>query len=107
MELIKFIQITNDVTIKRLELKLLNVTEHILFLSDYWLLTESEIRNNSMAFQWYHKIPQIFEDNRVIVEKKTQEYQNALRGWHSATILLFFFFIQIYFKKYVISKIIL
>ncbi|XP_025270954.1 dynein heavy chain 7, axonemal [Camponotus floridanus] len=79
MELIKFIRITNDVTIKKLELKLLNVIEHIMFLSDYWLLTENEIRNNSTAFQWYHKIPQIFEDNRIMVENKTQEYQDALK----------------------------
>lgn len=95
MELIKFVQITSDVTVKKLEFKLLNVMEHILFLSDYWLLTQSEIRNNSMAFQWYHKIPQIFENNRVIVEKKTLEFQNALRGWHS-TILLFFVYTNLF-----------
>lgn len=80
MDLIKFIRITSDVTIKSLEHRLLNVTEHFVFLSDYWLLTESEINNNSMAFQWYHKIPQIFEDNRLIIENKTQEYQEALKG---------------------------
>ncbi|XP_050461697.1 dynein axonemal heavy chain 7-like [Cataglyphis hispanica] len=79
MELIKFIQITRDVTVKKLELKLLNVMEHILFLSDYRLFSQSEIKNNSMAFQWYHKMPQILEDNRVIIEKKTLEFQNALK----------------------------
>lgn len=80
MELIKFVRTTSDVTLKSLELRLLDVIEHIAFLSDYWLLTESEIRNNSVAFQWYHRMPQIFEDNRAIIENKTQEYQNALKG---------------------------
>lgn len=80
MELIKFVRTTSDVTLKRLELKLLDVIEHIAFLSDYWLLTESEISNNNVAFQWYHKMPHIFEDNRVIIENKTREYQDALRG---------------------------
>ncbi|XP_077275021.1 dynein heavy chain at 36C [Temnothorax americanus] len=79
MELIKFVRTTSDVTLKSLELGLLDVIEHIAFLSDYWLLTESEISNNSVAFQWYHRMPQIFEDNRVIIENKTQEYQDALK----------------------------
>ncbi|KAL6424718.1 hypothetical protein ACFW04_009996 [Cataglyphis niger] len=80
MELIKFIQITNDVTAQKLELKLLNVMEHILFLSDYWLFSQKEIENNSTAFQWYHKLPQILESNRIIMEKKTLEFQNALKS---------------------------
>ncbi|XP_028047400.2 dynein heavy chain 7, axonemal [Monomorium pharaonis] len=79
MELIKFVQTTSDVTLKSLQLRLLDVIEHVAFLSDYWLLTESEISNNSVAFQWYHRMPQIFEDNRVIIENKTREYQNALK----------------------------
>ncbi|XP_067216276.1 dynein axonemal heavy chain 7 [Linepithema humile] len=79
MKLIKFVQTTSDVTLKSLELRLLDVIEHIAFLSDYWLLTEGEISNNSTAFQWYHRMPQILEDNRLIIENKTQEYQDALR----------------------------
>ncbi|XP_025075899.1 dynein heavy chain 7, axonemal-like [Pogonomyrmex barbatus] len=79
MKLVKFVQTTSDVTLKSLELRLLDVIEHITFLSDYWLLTESEISNNSVAFQWYHRMPQIFEDNRVIIENKMQEYQDALK----------------------------
>lgn len=80
MKLIKFVQTTSDVTLKSLELRLLDVIEHIAFLSDYWLLTESEISNNSTAFQWYHRMPQILDDSRLIIENKTQEYQDALRG---------------------------
>lgn len=80
MELIKFVRTSSDVTLKSLELRLLDVIEHIVFLSDYWLLTENEISNNSTAFQLYHRMPQIFEDNRLVVESKTQEYQDALKG---------------------------
>ena len=80
MELINFVRITSDVTLKSLKLRLLEVIEYIVLLSDYWLLTESEISNNSTVFQWYHRMPQILEDNRMIIENKTQEYQNALKG---------------------------
>lgn len=80
MKLIKFVQTTSDVSLKSLELRLLDIIDHIAFLSDYWLLTENEISNNNTAFQWYHKMLQILEDSRMIIENKTREYQEALRG---------------------------
>lgn len=80
MELIKFVRTSSDVTLKSLELRLLDVIEHVAFLSDYWLLTQSEIANNDVAFQWYHRMPQVLEDNRMIIESKTHEFQEALKG---------------------------
>lgn len=80
MELVKFARTISDVTMKSLELRLTDTIEHVVFLSDYWLLTESEISVNSRAFQLYHRMPQVFEDNRVIIETKTLEFQEALRG---------------------------
>lgn len=80
MELVKFARTISDVTMKSLELRLTDTIVHIVFLSDYWLLTDSEISINSRAFQLYHRMPQVFEDNRLIIETKTLEFQEALRG---------------------------
>ncbi|EFN75889.1 Dynein heavy chain 7, axonemal [Harpegnathos saltator] len=79
MELTRFARTISDVTMKSLELKLVDTIMHVVFLSDYWLLTDSEISINSRAFQLYHRMPQVFEDNRVIIETKTLEFQEALR----------------------------
>lgn len=89
MELVKFVRTSSDVTLKSLELRLLDVIEHVAFLSDYWPLTDSEIANNSTAFQWYHQMPQVLENNRIIVENKTHEYQEALKGAFSPDSRLF------------------
>lgn len=80
MELAKFAQTITDVTMKSLELRLMDTIVHIVFLSNYWLLTDSEISVNSRAFQLYHRMPEVFRENRVIIETKTLEFQEALRG---------------------------
>lgn len=80
LELTKFVKRSSEITLKTLENKLLDVIEHIMMLSDYWLLTEIEISTNNVAFQWYHKMSQIYEENRLIIENKTQEFQDVLKG---------------------------
>lgn len=80
MELIKFARTISDVTMRSLELRLMDTIVYVVFLSDYWLLTESEIGINNRAFQLYHRMPQVFEENRDIIESKTLEFQEALRG---------------------------
>ncbi|XP_015609892.1 dynein heavy chain 7, axonemal isoform X2 [Cephus cinctus] len=79
MELIEFMRNAEEITLKELENVLLHVLENIVFLSDYWLSTDAEIRVNNNAFQWYHRMPQILEDHRLIVENKTQDFQEALK----------------------------
>lgn len=69
-----------EFSLKQLESSLQDIIEIVEFLSDYWLLTEEEIETNNNAFQWYHKIPQILEDNRIIIENKTQDFQDALKS---------------------------
>lgn len=69
-----------DVSLKNLEKRLYEIIEHILLLSDYRVLTDAEINVNNVAFQWYHKMPEILEENEVIVANKTIEFQDALKG---------------------------
>lgn len=80
MELIDYMKKVEGLFLKQLENKLQNIIEVLGVLSDYWILTEDEIRTNNVAFQWYHKIPQILEDNRIIIENKTQEFQDSLKS---------------------------
>lgn len=69
-----------EVSLKNLENQLSDIMEHILMLSNYRLLTDTEINVNNEAFQWYHKIPQVLAENETIVANKTIEFQEALRG---------------------------
>lgn len=43
------------------------------------LYTPLEIKQNSIAFQWYLKMPSIFKENRDIIAEKTIEFQELLR----------------------------
>ena len=80
MNLIDFMKKTQDFSLKDLEKRLIDVIDSIRFLSDYWHLTKLEITTNNTAFEWYHKIPKILEDYRQIIEIKTQEFQESLKG---------------------------
>lgn len=75
-----FIKMILEVTLKNLEDKLREIIDHILILSNYHCITDNEIYINNITFQWYHKIPQILEENESIVGHKTLEFQQALRG---------------------------
>lgn len=80
VELKEFMKRAEQVTIVEVESKLRDILEYILFLSDYWLLSSSEIQNNNRTFQWYNKMPQIFEDYKSMVDLKIVELQDALKG---------------------------
>lgn len=46
---------------------------------DQTIYTPLEIKQNSITFQWYLKMPSVFLQNQQIVEQKTIEYQELLR----------------------------
>ncbi|XP_031619236.1 LOW QUALITY PROTEIN: dynein heavy chain 7, axonemal [Contarinia nasturtii] len=60
---------------KRLKLNL----DHFLWLMDQIIYTPLEIKQNSITFQWYLKMPSVFLQNQKIVEQKTIEYQELLK----------------------------
>lgn len=111
MELIDYMKKVEGFFLKQLENKLQNIIEVLGILSDYWILSEDEIRTNNIAFQWYHKIPQILEDNRIIVENKTQEFQDSLKSilvyFHILIILVSLFLSKLennFAKKYLLES---
>nr|XP_012148645.1 PREDICTED: dynein heavy chain 7, axonemal [Megachile rotundata] len=79
MELKDFIRVAIEVSLKNLEIRLYDIVEHIIMLSNYRLLTDHEIKINNEAFQWYHKVPHILAENETIVANKTIEFQDALK----------------------------
>lgn len=59
----------------------------MLFLADYTTFTNMEIKINCNTFQWYGRMPNVFEEHRRIVEIKTAEFQEALKvGFHNYSI---------------------
>lgn len=46
---------------------------------DQTIYTPLEIKQNSITFQWYLKMPSVFMQNQQIVEEKTVEYQELLK----------------------------
>ncbi|XP_017763577.1 PREDICTED: dynein heavy chain 7, axonemal-like [Eufriesea mexicana] len=79
MELGKFINITETETTRQLEDKLKEIIKYIIFLSDYSILSPVELKINNFAFQWYYKLPEIFEQHRKIVASKIGEFQSILK----------------------------
>lgn len=46
---------------------------------DQTLYSPLEIKQDSITFQWYIKMPSVFKENREIIAEKTIEYQEFLR----------------------------
>ncbi|KAJ8670547.1 hypothetical protein QAD02_001806, partial [Eretmocerus hayati] len=80
MELISYMKKVESQKLAILEDSLLHILKKLVMLSGFWVLTESEINTNNTAFQFYHKMPDILENSRVIIENKTQEFQESLRA---------------------------
>lgn len=52
---------------------------HILWLMDHTLFTPLQIKTNSNTFQWYLKMPSVFDEHRLIIADKVIEYQESLK----------------------------
>lgn len=53
--------------------------QQLLYLTDYTILTPLEIKLNTNTFQWYLKMPSVFNDHKKIIAEKVIEYQEMLR----------------------------
>ncbi|XP_076748638.1 dynein axonemal heavy chain 7 isoform X2 [Xylocopa sonorina] len=78
VELRNFIHITETETITRLRNQLREIIKYIVVLSDFSILTPVELKLNNFAFQWYDKLPEIFEQHKEIVAGKMGEFQKSL-----------------------------
>ncbi len=61
-----------------MEDRLREITSNILFCSDYDPLTSAQIKQNSTTFLCYRRIHGILEENRNIIEKTTNVFQELL-----------------------------
>lgn len=79
MEYIDKVRVMENETVFLMADRLREISRYMLFLADYIAFTAIEIKQNSSTFQWYAKMASVFEEQRLIVEQKTLEYQEALR----------------------------
>ncbi|KAJ8668953.1 hypothetical protein QAD02_000212 [Eretmocerus hayati] len=79
MELTEFVKKAETKMLQNLSSRLREVVDYILLISDYVPLDSLEVKTNNSAFQWFHRMPSIFEEHLQIVASKTGEYQNALK----------------------------
>lgn len=79
MSLKAYVINTEENAVPEMEQRLRVNMGHILWLMDNTLYSPLEIKNNSNTFQWYLKLPSIFEEHRIIIADKTIEYQELLK----------------------------
>ncbi|XP_060516742.1 dynein axonemal heavy chain 7 [Cylas formicarius] len=78
MDLIKFVNETESVTLYQMEDRLREVMNYILFLSDHCLFTPVEMKQNNITFHWYLHMPKVIEEHRRMVDAKMEEFQALL-----------------------------
>lgn len=79
MDFITYVQNMENKTVLLMENWLREICKYMLFLADYTTFTQVEMKQNSSTFQWYLRMPTIFDEHRQIVEQKSAEYQEFLR----------------------------
>lgn len=79
MELRVYVVNTEDKIIPEMEDRLRKNMQHILSMMEISIYTPLEIKQNSIAVQWYLKMSTVFREHRDIIAEKTIEYQEFLR----------------------------
>ncbi|CAH1790213.1 unnamed protein product [Owenia fusiformis] len=79
MELMAFIDNVEKVTIFQLEEQLVHAKDRLAFLVDYASFSPAEMRLNSNTFMWNGRMPAIFEEHRLIIGEKRNQYEEALK----------------------------
>ena len=79
MEIKKAVETAETVTILELEKKLFQARIRLDFLLDVSTLTPPQIRSNNQTFSWWDRLPQVFEEHKVIANEKTIQFQEALK----------------------------
>uniref|UniRef100_A0A1A9WZY9 Dynein heavy chain 7, axonemal n=1 Tax=Glossina brevipalpis TaxID=37001 RepID=A0A1A9WZY9_9MUSC len=79
MSLKSYIRNAEENLLPEMEQRLRINMSHILWLMDNTLYSPLQIKANSTTFQWYLKMPSIFEEHRIIIADKMIEYQELLK----------------------------
>ncbi|NXJ63442.1 DYH7 protein, partial [Rostratula benghalensis] len=62
-----------------LEQKLVDAVNCVAFLVECVNFSTADIRLNTNVFQWYARMPEIFEEHRKIIKEKTDQFQDGLK----------------------------
>ncbi|OXB71489.1 UNVERIFIED_CONTAM: hypothetical protein H355_004791, partial [Colinus virginianus] len=79
MELKACIQKVETQDMLELEQKLVDALNCITFLIECVSFSPADIRLNRNVFQWYARMPDIFEEHRKIIKEKTEQFQDGLK----------------------------
>ncbi|XP_021255789.1 dynein heavy chain 7, axonemal isoform X3 [Numida meleagris] len=79
MEIKACIQKVETQDMLELEQKLVDALNYIAFLIECVSFSPADIRLNRNVFQWYARMPDIFEEHRKIIEEKTVQFQDGLK----------------------------
>ncbi|XP_074685677.1 dynein axonemal heavy chain 7 isoform X1 [Strix aluco] len=79
MELKACIQKVETCDMLELEQKLVDAVNCVAFLIECVNFSPADIRLNSNVFQWYARMPSIFEEHRKIIKEKTDQFQDDLK----------------------------
>lgn len=79
MELKEYIEKVESDTIFKMERRLIEAKDRLKFLADHATFSPVEVRQNSSVFMWHHRMPAIFEEHKLIVSEKRNQYEDALK----------------------------
>ena len=79
MELKAYIEKVESDTIFVMEKRLNASKERLTFLSDHAQFSPAEIRLNAQVFMWHSRMPAVFEEHKLIVSEKRNQYEEALK----------------------------
>ncbi|XP_010190705.1 PREDICTED: dynein heavy chain 7, axonemal, partial [Mesitornis unicolor] len=79
MELKDHVQKLETCGMLELKQKLVDAINYVTFLTKCVNFSPADIRLNSNVFQWYARMPGIFEEHRKIIEEKTNQFQDGLK----------------------------
>ena len=102
MELKAYIEKVESDTIFVMEKRLAASKERLTFLSDHAQFSPAEIRLNAQVFMWHGRMPAVFEEHKLIVSEKRNQYEEALRVRLSSFSIWYWKIIKCYHLQQVI-----
>ncbi|OAF69882.1 hypothetical protein A3Q56_02324, partial [Intoshia linei] len=79
VQLQKYISVAKYQSIVKLEQKLANSKDRLLFLIDNSTFSPADMQNNSNVFLWNERIKSIFDEHDIIIKDKKVQFQDALK----------------------------
>ena len=98
MELKEYINSVKNKEIIQLEERVLQAKQRVTFLITHTSLSKSELHLNTETFNWYNRMPKIFEENEEIMNQSRKEAEDGLKvcSMHFDNIWVFYYLSHIY-----------